>query len=76
MCNTFRISLLSVRALRHYPFFNPKSTICNYFFYRRHSLWCFPFGVHTVNYGADDLGFRVAGVNLPVAPVYVAAPVV
>jgi len=27
-------------------------------------------GVHTVNYIADDLGFRVAGNNLPVAPVY------
>merc|ERR1712153_79853 len=30
-------------------------------------------GVHTVNYVADDLGFRVAGDNLPVAPVYNAA---
>merc|ERR1712106_867249 len=30
-------------------------------------------GVHTVNYVADDLGFRVAGDNLPVAPVYTAA---
>merc|ERR1711935_1158810 len=27
-------------------------------------------GVHTVNYIADDFGFRVAGDNLPVAPVY------
>jgi len=27
-------------------------------------------GVHTVNYIADDFGFRVAGNNLPVAPVY------
>merc|ERR1712123_86647 len=27
-------------------------------------------GVHTVNYVADDLGFRVSGDNLPVAPVY------
>merc|ERR1712106_1227436 len=26
-------------------------------------------GVHTVNYVADDFGFRVAGDNLPVAPV-------
>merc|ERR1711915_1009281 len=33
-------------------------------------------GVHTVNYVADDLGFRVAGDNLPVAPVYNPAPVV
>merc|ERR1711970_409377 len=33
-------------------------------------------GVHTVNYVADDFGFRVAGDNLPVAPVYNAAPVV
>merc|ERR1739838_765889 len=32
-------------------------------------------GVHTVNYVADDLGFRVSGDNLPVAPVYIAAPV-
>merc|ERR1712152_68522 len=30
-------------------------------------------GVHTVNYVADDFGFRVAGGNLPVAPVYNAA---
>merc|ERR1712098_743430 len=30
-------------------------------------------GVHTVNYVADALGFRVAGDNLPVAPVYNAA---
>merc|ERR1711887_523295 len=30
-------------------------------------------GVHTVNCVADDLGFRVAGDNLPVAPVYNAA---
>merc|ERR1712153_278045 len=30
-------------------------------------------GVHTVNYVADDLGFRVSGDNLPVAPVYNAA---
>merc|ERR1712083_271887 len=30
-------------------------------------------GVHTVNYVADDLGFRVASDNLPVAPVYNAA---
>merc|ERR1711913_277579 len=30
-------------------------------------------GVHTVNYVADDFGFRVAGDNLPVAPVYNAA---
>merc|ERR1712112_389114 len=30
-------------------------------------------GVPTVNYVADDLGFRVAGDNLPVAPVYNAA---
>merc|ERR1712128_217677 len=30
-------------------------------------------GVRTVNYVADDLGFRVAGDNLPVAPVYNAA---
>merc|ERR1712243_320905 len=30
-------------------------------------------GVHTVNYVADDFGFRVASVNLPVAPVYNAA---
>merc|ERR1739838_907373 len=30
-------------------------------------------GVHTVNYVADDSGFRVAGDNLPVAPVYNAA---
>merc|ERR1712036_95362 len=27
-------------------------------------------GVHTVNYVADDLGFRVVGDNPPVAPVY------
>jgi hypothetical protein len=27
-------------------------------------------GPHTVNYIADDLGFRVAASNLPVAPVY------
>merc|ERR1712123_385443 len=27
-------------------------------------------GIHTVNYVADDFGFRVAGDNLPVAPVY------
>merc|ERR1711881_105463 len=27
-------------------------------------------GVHTVNYVADDLGFRVVGDNLPVAPVH------
>merc|ERR1712168_442795 len=33
-------------------------------------------GVHTVNYVADDFGFRVAGDNLPVAPVHNAAPVV
>merc|ERR1711994_470230 len=33
-------------------------------------------GVHTVNYVADDLGFRVAGDNLPVAPVFNPAPVV
>merc|ERR1712115_307172 len=33
-------------------------------------------GVHTVNYVADDFGFRVASDNLPVAPVYTAAPVV
>merc|ERR1712126_771557 len=33
-------------------------------------------GVHTVNYVADDLGFRVVGDNLPVAPVHDAvAPV-
>merc|ERR1711926_38344 len=33
-------------------------------------------GVHTVNYVADALGFRVAGDNLPVAPVHaVVAPV-
>ena len=33
-------------------------------------------GVHTVNYIADALGFRVAGDNLPVAPVHAAvAPV-
>merc|ERR1719244_1678772 len=33
-------------------------------------------GVHTVNYVADDFGFRVAGDNLPVAPVNIAvAPV-
>merc|ERR1712036_7335 len=33
-------------------------------------------GVHTVNYAADDLGFRVVGDNLPVAPVHNAvAPV-
>merc|ERR1712002_1293212 len=33
-------------------------------------------GVHTVNYVADDLGFRVVGDNLPVAPVHNAvAPV-
>merc|ERR1712042_280422 len=31
-------------------------------------------GVHTVNYVADALGFRVAGDNLPVAPVHAAAP--
>merc|ERR1712018_449967 len=30
-------------------------------------------GVHTVNYVADDFGFRVAVDNLPVAPVYNAA---
>merc|ERR1712153_138366 len=30
-------------------------------------------GVHTVNYVADDFGFRVSGDNLPVAPVYNAA---
>merc|ERR1739838_475766 len=30
-------------------------------------------GVHTVNYVADDLGFRGSGDNLPVAPVYNAA---
>merc|ERR1711931_477600 len=30
-------------------------------------------GVHTVNYVADDFGFRVAGDNLPVAPIYNAA---
>merc|ERR1712018_381001 len=30
-------------------------------------------GVHPVNYVADDFGFRVAGDNLPVAPVYNAA---
>merc|ERR1712123_301839 len=30
-------------------------------------------GIHTVNYVADDFGFRVAGDNLPVAPVYNAA---
>merc|ERR1712072_1198758 len=30
-------------------------------------------GVHTVSYVADDFGFRVAGDNLPVAPVYNAA---
>merc|ERR1712018_529417 len=30
-------------------------------------------GVHTVNYVADDFGFRVAGDNLPVATVYNAA---
>merc|ERR1711913_233568 len=30
-------------------------------------------GVHTANYVADDFGFRVAGDNLPVAPVYNAA---
>merc|ERR1712128_58745 len=30
-------------------------------------------GVHTVNYVADDFGFRVAGDTLPVAPVYNAA---
>ena len=29
-------------------------------------------GVHTVNYVADDLGFRVIGDNLPVAPVHLA----
>merc|ERR1711872_559883 len=29
-------------------------------------------GVHTVNYVADALGFRVAGDNLPVAPVHAA----
>merc|ERR1712180_471375 len=34
-------------------------------------------GVHTVNYVADDFGFRVASDNLPVAPVHNAAlPVV
>merc|ERR1711875_189904 len=33
-------------------------------------------GVHTVNYVADDFGFRVASDNLPVAPVHAAAPVV
>merc|ERR1711887_400590 len=33
-------------------------------------------GVHTVNYVADDFGFRVASHNLPVAPVHAAAPVV
>merc|ERR1711944_37493 len=33
-------------------------------------------GVHTVNYVADDFGFRVAGAALPVAPVHNAAPVV
>merc|ERR1711872_798470 len=33
-------------------------------------------GVHTVNYVADALGFRVAGDNLPVAPVHTLAPVV
>merc|ERR1711944_198567 len=33
-------------------------------------------GVHTVNYVADALGFRVAGDNLPVAPVHAAvAPI-
>jgi len=33
-------------------------------------------GVHTVHYVADDLGFRVVGDNLPVAPVHTAvAPV-
>merc|ERR1712133_87869 len=33
-------------------------------------------GVHTVNYVADDLGFRVVGDNLPIAPVHNAvAPV-
>jgi len=33
-------------------------------------------GVHTVNYVADDFGFRVAGDNLPVAPANIAvAPV-
>merc|ERR1711944_355270 len=33
-------------------------------------------GVHTVNYVADALGFRVAGDNLPVAPIHAAvAPV-
>merc|ERR1712122_323389 len=30
-------------------------------------------GAHTVNYVADDFGFRVASDNLPVAPVYNAA---
>merc|ERR1711970_1088708 len=30
-------------------------------------------GVHTVNYVADDFGFRVASDNIPVAPVYNAA---
>merc|ERR1712122_22119 len=30
-------------------------------------------GVHTINYVADDFGFRVASDNLPVAPVYNAA---
>jgi len=29
-------------------------------------------GVHTVNYVADDFGFRVVGDNLPVAPVHLA----
>merc|ERR1711902_117551 len=33
-------------------------------------------GVHTVNYVADAPGFRVAGDNLPVAPVHALAPVV
>merc|ERR1712126_462305 len=33
-------------------------------------------GVHTVNYVADDLGFRVVGDNLPVAPVHNAVAVV
>merc|ERR1711964_758253 len=33
-------------------------------------------GVHTVNYVADDFGFRVVSDNLPVAPVHAAAPVV
>merc|ERR1719215_660507 len=33
-------------------------------------------GVHTVNYIADALGFRVQGDNLPVAPVHATAPLV